>query len=238
VSRILIIESDEAVARSLCVNLRTRRYEARAAATGCDGLDLVSRFAADAVLLGLDLPDMSGLEVISGLRGWSTVPILATSAQTGELAKISVLDAGADDYVTKPFGMGELLARIRALLRRSQRCEEDPTVVTDDFTIDLAARRVTTALGDVHLTSTEWRLIEVLVRNSGKVVTQKALLQEVWGPTYGTETQYLRVYLKQIRSKLEPTPCRPRYFVTHRGLGLRFNNDEADHGGIPVAATM
>jgi two-component system, OmpR family, KDP operon response regulator KdpE len=232
VTRILVIDSDEPVARSLCVNLRTRQYVAQAVATGYAGLDLAGRFGADAVLLGLDLPDMSGLEVISGLRGWSTVPILATSQQTGELGKISVLDAGADDYVTKPFGMGELLARLRALLRRSQPAGEEPCVITDDFTIDLAARRITTAAGDVHLTSTEWRLVEVLVRNSGKVVTQKALLQEVWGPSYGTETQYLRVYLKQIRSKLEPTPCRPRYFLTHRGLGLRFNSAELGDGNI------
>ena len=232
VTRILVVEEDEATARAVCINLRERRYEARTAATGRDGLVLAGRFGADAVMLGLDLPDMSGLDVISGLRGWSTVPIIAISQRSDELGKISVLDAGADDYVTKPFGMGELLARLRALLRRSLRVDEAPVIVTDDFTIDLAAKRITTMTGDVHLTLTEWRLVEVLVRNAGKVVTQKALLQEVWGPNYGTETQYLRIYLKQIRSKLEPIPARPRYFLTHRGLGLRFDNAV----GCPLAA--
>jgi two-component system, OmpR family, KDP operon response regulator KdpE len=128
--------------------------------------------------------------------------------------------------VTVPFGMGELLARLRALLRRAVLLDEVCTVATDDFTIDLAARRIRTATGDIHVTSTEWRLIEVLVRNAGKVVTQGDLLRLVWGPGYGSETQYLRVYLKQIRSKLEPIPSQPRYFLTHRGLGVRFNNDE------------
>ena len=235
VSKILVIDNDEAIARALCINLRARRYDAHAARTGRDGLVLAGRLHADAVMLGLDLSDMSGLDVISGLRGWTTVPIIAMSQQSGELAKISVLDAGADDYVTKPFGMGELLARLRSVLRRTLSLGEVPSVVTDDFTVDLAAKRIRTAAGDVHVTSTEWRLIEVLVRNAGKVVTQKDLLREVWGPDYGTETQYLRIYLKQIRSKLEPIPGQPRYFLTHRGLGVCFNNDTADPAPVSAA---
>ena len=235
-TKVLVIDNDEAIARALCVNLGARHYEAKSAASGSDGLVLAGRFHADAVMLGLDLPDLSGLEVISGLRAWSTVPIIAMSQESGELAKISVLDAGADDYVTKPFGMGELLARLRAVLRRSLVSAEVPSIVTADFTIHLAAKRVTTATGDVHVTSTEWRLIEVLVRNAGKVVTQRDLLREVWGPSYGTETQYLRIYLKQIRSKLEPIPGQPRYFLTHRGLGVRFNNDGAGRAGFGATA--
>ncbi len=235
---VLVIDNDQAIARALCVNLRARQYATQAAETGCDGLVLAGRTRVDAVILGLDLPDMSGLDVISGLRGWSTVPIIAISQPSGEARKISVLDAGADDYVTKPFGMGELLARLRAVLRRSLVPGEVPSVVTDDFTIDLAAKRITAFTEEIHVTSTEWRLIEVLVRNSGKVVSHRDLLQEVWGPRYGTETQYLRVYLKQIRAKLEPVPAQPRYFLTHRGLGVRFSNEDCPASSLAPAAAQ
>lgn len=226
--RVLVIDNDEAMARALCINLQARQYEARAAATGCDGLVLAGRSDADAVLLDFDLTDMSGLDVIAGLRGWSSVPIIVTSHKNSMLDTISALDAGADDYVTEPFGMGELFARLRALLRRSGRAEEPVSVATEDFTIDLVAKRVTTAIGDVHLSRTEWRLVEVLVRNVGRVVTQPTLLREVWGPSRpATKTQYLRVTIQRIRSKLEPLPCQPRYFLTHPGLGLRFSNNDA-----------
>jgi two-component system KDP operon response regulator KdpE len=180
------------------------------------------------VILDPDLPDMDGLDVVAGLRGWSSVPIIVTSHRVGEHAAVAALDAGSDDYIRKPFGTGELFARLRALLRRSWRPEECATVVTDDFTVDLSARRVTTAAGDVGLTPTEWRLVELLVRNPGKVVSRRTLLREVWGIEYEAETNYLRVYLAQIRRKLEPNPREPRYFLTHHGLGLRFDNQYSE----------
>jgi two-component system KDP operon response regulator KdpE len=167
---------------------------------------------------------MSGIDVIRGLRGWSEVPIIVLSARDAEREKIAALDAGADDYVTKPFGMGELLARVRAALRRSAPATEEAVIVTDAFTIDLAAKRVTNGDAEVRLTPTEWHLVEMLVRNAGKLVTQGALLREVWGPEYGTETNYLRVYMAHIRRKLEPDPATPRYFITEPGMGYRFED--------------
>jgi len=164
--------------------------------------------------------------VIHGLRGWTEVPIIVLSARDAEREKIAALDAGADDYVTKPFGMGELLARIRAALRRSVPATEAAAVVTDAFTIDLAAKRVANEQGEIRLTPTEWHLVEVLVRNAGRLVTQAALLREVWGPEYGTETNYLRVYMAHIRRKLEPNPSEPRYFITEPGMGYRFEGAE------------
>ena len=160
--------------------------------------------------------------MIRGLRGWTKVPILVLSVRETEAEKVSALDAGADDYVTKPFGMDELLARLRAALRRAAPAEEHAVVETPDFTVDLAAKRVRTEAGEVRLTPTEWHIVEVLVRNAGKLVTQRQLLQEVWGPQYEKETNYLRVYLAQIRSKLEPDPASPRYFVTEARMGYRF----------------
>ncbi len=208
----------------MCINLRARGYEARSATAGREGLALAGRFHFDAVLLDTDLSDMDGLDIIAGIRGWSAVPIIVMSKVDSELAKIAALDAGTDDYVTKPLSMGELLARLRAVLRRSRNLEEDRHVETADFNIDLAAKRVTTANGDVPLTPTEWRLVEILVRNAGRVVSRESLLREVWGPAFESQTQYLRVYFAQIRRKLEPSPCRPRYFLTLPGLGLRFEN--------------
>jgi two-component system KDP operon response regulator KdpE len=160
--------------------------------------------------------------VIKGLRGWSRVPIVVLSVRDAEADKVAALDAGADDYVTKPFGMDELLARLRAALRRTAPAEEAAVVETPDFTIDLAAKRVIRDAAEVRLTPTEWQIVEVLVSNRGKLVDQRRLLQEVWGPQYGEETNYLRVYLAQIRRKLEPEPSRPRYFITEPGMGYRF----------------
>jgi two-component system KDP operon response regulator KdpE len=165
---------------------------------------------------------MDGVEVVEGIRGWSPVPVIVLSARHLEQAKVRALDAGADDYVTKPFGMDELLARIRAALRRGTPASQEPVVTTETFTIDLAARRVTRDGADVRLTPTEWHLLEVLVRNAGKLVSQRQLLHEVWGPTYESETNYLRVYLAQLRAKLEPDPSRPRYLITEPGMGYRF----------------
>jgi two-component system KDP operon response regulator KdpE len=189
---------------------------------GATALASASRQPPDLVVLDLGLPDMDGVEVVEGLRGWSTVPVIVLSARDQEQSKVRALDAGADDYVTKPFGMDELLARVRAALRRGAAVPQEPVVSTPTFTIDLAARRVTRDGADVRLTPTEWHLLEVLVRNAGKLVPHKQLLQEVWGPKYESETNYLRVYLAQLRAKLEPDPARPRYLVTEPGMGYRF----------------
>jgi two-component system KDP operon response regulator KdpE len=166
---------------------------------------------------------MDGTEVIRGVRGWATTPIIVLSVWGHENQKVAALDAGADDYVTKPFGMDELLARLRAAIRRASPAADEPVVKTEDFTVDLGAKRVTRADGgDVRLTPTEWQLLEVLVRNQGRLVTQRQLLQEVWGPSYETESNYLRVYVAQLRRKLEPEPSRPRYLLTESGMGYRF----------------
>ena len=174
------------------------------------------------MILDLGLPGMSGIEVIEGLRGWTTVPIIVLSARGAEHDKVLALDAGADDYVTKPFGMDELLARLRAALRRIVAASESAVVETPDFAVDLAAKLVTGADREVRLTPTEWGLVEVLVRHAGKLVSGRQLLQEVWGPQYGEETNYLRVHMAHIRRKLEPDPSRPRYFITEPGMGYRF----------------
>jgi two-component system, OmpR family, KDP operon response regulator KdpE len=165
--------------------------------------------------------------VIAGLRGWTSVPIVVLSARDAERDKIDALDAGADDYVTKPFGMGELLARIRAALRRDLAVADAPIVKTDDFDVDLAAGRVSRDGTDVRLTPIEWGIVELLVRNAGKLVGQRWLLQQVWGPEYGTETNYLRVHMAHIRRKLEPDPSKPKYFVTEPGMGYRFEVPDA-----------
>jgi two-component system KDP operon response regulator KdpE len=175
------------------------------------------------VVLDLGLPGIGGVAVIEGLRGWTQVPIIVLSVRETERDKVAALDAGADDYVTKPFGMDELLARLRAALRRAAPAEEAAIVTTPDFTIDLAAKRVADASGvEIRLTPTEWQIVEVLTRHAGKLVSQRQLLQEVWGPEYGTETNYLRVFMAQVRRKLEPAPSRPRYFITEPGMGYRF----------------
>ena len=176
----------------------------------------------DLAIIDLGLPGIDGIEVIRGIRAWSEMPLLVLSARDQERDKVLALDAGADDYVTKPFGMDELLARLRAAERRLHPSAEQPVVETDAFTVDLGAARVSTAEGDVRLTPTEWHLVEILVRNPGKLVSQRQLLQEVWGPQYQDETNYLRVYMAQIRRKLEPDPAEPRFFITEPGMGYRF----------------
>jgi two-component system KDP operon response regulator KdpE len=220
--RVLVVDDEPQILRALAINLRARGYEVDLAPDGERALELAARKHPDAVVLDLGLPGIGGVEVITGLRGWSTVPIVVLSVRDGEPDKVAALDAGADDYVTKPFGMDELMARLRAALRRSTPSEEQPLVETPDFSIDLAAKRVSRGGSEVRLTPTEWHLVEVLVRNPGKLVAQQQLLHEVWGPEYHDETAYLRVHMANVRRKLEPEPSRPRYFVTEPGMGYRF----------------
>jgi two-component system, OmpR family, KDP operon response regulator KdpE len=224
-ARVLVVDDEPPILRALATNLRARGYTVDAARTGEEALVLAARHRPDAVILDLGLPGISGVEVIEGLRGWSTVPIVILSARGAEHDKVVALDAGADDYVTKPFGMDELLARLRAALRRNTPAPESATVQTAAFTVDLAAKRVRGPDGEVRLTPTEWGLVEVLVRNAGRLVSQRQLLQEVWGPQYGEETNYLRVHMAHIRRKLEPDPSRPRYFMTEPGMGYRFEGE-------------
>ena len=225
VTRILVVDDEPQLLRALGTNLRARGYDVELAPTGEAALTIAARKHPDLVVLDLGLPGMDGTEVIRGLRGWTSVPIIVLSVREREADKVAALDAGADDYVTKPFGMDELLARLRAALRRAAPAEEEAVVETGDFTVDLAAKRVTSSEGEVRLTPTEWHVVEVLVRNAGKLVTQRQLLQEVWGPQYEKETNYLRVYLAQIRRKLEPDPAKPRYFITEARMGYRFEPD-------------
>ena len=221
-TRVLVIDDEPSILRALRINLTARNYEVSTACDGTSGLAAISRERPDAVILDLGLPDMDGTQVIHGVRGWSATPIIVLSVWGAEHQKVAALDAGADDYVTKPFGMDELLARLRAAVRRAVPAPDEPVVTTADFTVDLAAKRVTKDGADVRLTPTEWQLLEILVRNRGRLITQKQLLQDVWGPSYGSESNYLRVYVAQLRRKLEPEPSRPRYLLTEPGMGYRF----------------
>ena len=221
---VLVVDDEPQIVRALRINLSARGYEVVTALDGRTALRVAADKHPDVVVLDLGLPDIDGVEVIEGLRGWTTVPIIVRSARTESTRKVDALDAGADDYVTKPFGMDELLARLRAAVRRSSTQAEDdtPVVVTATFTVDLAAKKVHRGDAEVHLTPTEWGLLEILVRNPGRLVAQKQLLQEVWGPAYVSETQYLRVYLAQLRRKLELDPAHPRHLITEAGMGYRF----------------
>ena len=222
-TRILVVDDEPQLLRALATNLKARGYEVDQAATGEAALMLAASHHPDLVVLDLGLPGIDGLEVINGLRGWTTVPIVVLSVREREADKVAALDAGADDYVTKPFGMDELLARLRAALRRAAPAgKEDAVVITPDFAVDLAAKRVSRNSEEVRLTPTEWEIVEILVRSEGRLVTQRQLLKAVWGPQYEKETNYLRVYLAQIRRKLEPDPSRPRYFLTEPRVGYRF----------------
>jgi two-component system, OmpR family, KDP operon response regulator KdpE len=226
VTKILVVDDDRALRRALQVNLRAHGYEVVLAEDGRSALAKASRELPDAVVLDLGLPDLDGTEVLDGLRGWTEVPVVVLSARGSQDDKVLALDAGADDYVTKPFGMDELLARLRASLRRATHEDEAPVVETESFSIDLAAKEVRGADGEpVRLTPTEWNVLEVLARNEGKLVGQRELLQEVWGPAYETETNYLRVYVAQLRRKLESDPSHPRHLLTEPGMGYRFRRE-------------
>lgn len=221
-TRVLVVEDDRSLVRALANNLEVRGYKVDVATDGASAVKRAADKRPDLVIVDLGLPELDGLEVIRSLRGWTEIPIIVLSARGSEDDKIEALDAGADDYVAKPFGMGELLARVRAALRRATPSVDQATVETPHFTIDLASKKVRVSGEEVHLTPTEWGMLEMLVRNPGSLVSQTMMLREVWGPAYENETHYLRSYIAQIRRKLEPEPSRPRYFITEAGMGYRF----------------
>jgi two-component system, OmpR family, KDP operon response regulator KdpE len=234
VTTILVIDDEPQIIRALRINLRVRHYDVHAASSAGEALDLAARHPPDLVILDLGLPDMDGVEVIHGLRGWTDAPIIVLSGRADSTDKVEALDAGADDYITKPFGMEELLARMRAVSRRSTAEGDAPRVQLGDLVVDLAARRVVRSHqaaessgpgGDVRLTPTEWHLLEVLLRNPGKLLSRQQLLTTVWGPGYAEATGNLRLYMAQLRRKLEPDPARPRWLLTEPGMGYRYQPD-------------
>jgi two-component system KDP operon response regulator KdpE len=230
---VLVVDDEPQILRALRINLRARDYDVHVAATGAEALEVAGRYPPDLVILDLGLPDLDGVEVIHGLRGWTKAPIIVLSGRADSIDKVEALDAGADDYITKPFGVEELLARMRAAVRRTGTPEDLPRIQLGDLTVDLAAKRVTPRpdsgrAEDIRLTPTEWHLLEVLLRNPGKLLSRNQLLTEVWGPGYADATGNLRLYMAQLRRKLEPDPARPRWLITEPGMGYRFQpNPEA-----------
>jgi two-component system, OmpR family, KDP operon response regulator KdpE len=227
VNRVLVVDDEPQIVRALAINLRARKYEVHTATTGGEALASAATYPPDLVILDLGLPDMDGTAVITGLRGWTSVPVLVLSGRTDSADKVEALDAGADDYLTKPFGVDELLARLRALSRRVDKSDDVPVIRLGAATVDLATRQVSLDDGDhtvdVRLTPTEWHLLEVLVRHPGKLLSQKQLLREVWGPGYENAQGNLRLYMAQLRRKLEPDPTRPRYLLNEPGMGYRLD---------------
>lgn len=219
-SRILLVDDDQFLLRTLTMNLQARGHVVTPVETGAEALTAARREAPDVVVLDLGLPDVPGIDVLREMRAWSAVPVVVLSARHGSDDKVAALDLGADDYVTKPFGIDELLARLRAAVRRGRT--RSAVVETPHLTIDLSARRVLRDAEEVRLTPIEWGLLAALVTRPGRLVPQRQLLQEVWGPTYGTETNYLRVHMANLRRKLEHDPARPRHLVTEPGMGHRF----------------
>jgi two-component system KDP operon response regulator KdpE len=223
VTFILVVDDEPRMVRTLTINLRARDYDVESAGDGRSALQIMAERAPDVIVLDLGLPDMEGVEVLRQVRATSTVPVIVLSARQDSDDKIEALDAGADDYVTKPFGMDEFLARVRAAARRGGTDAESlPTVRTTDFVLDFANYRATRGGHEVHLTPTEWRLLTALAATPGHLVTHAALLRAAWGPSYGRESNYLRVYANQLRRKLEPDTGRPRYLITEPGIGYRF----------------
>jgi two-component system KDP operon response regulator KdpE len=241
---VLVVDDEPQILRALRINLRVRDYEVHVAATGAEALEVAGRYPPDLVILDLGLPDLDGVEVIQGLRGWTKAPIIVLSGRADSLDKVEALDAGADDYVTKPFGVEELLARMRAAVRRTGIPEDMPRIRLGELVVDLAAKRVVrqapvpagldptgeAPAGEapaegIRLTPTEWHLLEVLLRNPGKLLSRNQLLTEVWGPGYADATGNLRLYMAQLRRKLEPDPARPRWLITEPGMGYRFQPD-------------
>jgi two-component system KDP operon response regulator KdpE len=234
VTRVLIVDDEPQILRALRINLRVRQYDIDTAATGAQALEHAARHPPDLVILDLGLPDLDGVEVIAGLRGWTSAPIIVLSGRSDGTDKVEALDAGADDYVTKPFEMEELLARMRAVGRRVSDKEAQPRVRIGALIVDLAAKRVISETGDdIRLTPTEWHLLEVLLRHPGKLLSQRQLLTEVWGPGYADAAGNLRLYMAQLRRKLEPNPARPRWLLTETGMGYRYQPGP-ESGGGPV----
>jgi two-component system, OmpR family, KDP operon response regulator KdpE len=221
VSTVLVVDDEVSLLRTLGGHLSRSGYEVQYATTGGDALAWTTRVPADAVILDLGLPDISGMEVLNRIRGWSTVPVIVLSARTAEVQKVAALDCGANDYVTKPFGVDEFMARLRVVLRDDRRGSDEPVIETEDFTIDLAAQRVLRDSRAVPLTRTEWHIVQLLARHPGRLITQSQLLADVWG-LKGTNNNYVRVFMVTIRRKLEPDPAHPKYFVTEPGSGVRF----------------
>lgn len=220
---ILVVDDDPHIVRALAITLKGQGYAVVTAPDGQSALHSAAQKPVSVIILDLGLPDMDGTAVISALREWSSVPILVLSARHGSSDKVQALDAGADDYITKPFGLDELLARLRVLLRRRNEPGEDITVVTtSSFTVDLDKRQITKSGMDVRMTPTEWNILDILLRNPDKLITQQQLLTEVWGPAYAKEANYLRVYMAQLRRKLETEPGNPRHLITEPGMGYRF----------------
>jgi two-component system, OmpR family, KDP operon response regulator KdpE len=231
-----VVDDEPQILRALRINLRVCDYQVDVAATGTEALQMAARHPPDLVILDLGLPDLDGVEVIEGLRGWTKAPILVLSGRADSTDKVEALDAGADDYITKPFGVEELLARMRAAVRRTGAGDDAPRVRLGDLIVDLAAKRVIRQAAvptggggpgeaqpdDIRLTPTEWHLLEVLLRNPGKLLSRTQLLTEVWGPGYADATGNLRLYMTQLRRKLEPDPARPRWLITEPGMGYRY----------------
>lgn len=222
--RILVVDDEPQIGRMLKTQLAARGYEVEHVATGHEALMVVGQEAPDLVLLDLGLPDIDGIEVARRIREWSAVPIIYLTVRDDERSKVRALDAGGDDYVTKPFGMPELMARVRAVLRRTQEQPSIPSAIFEsgDLRVDFTARKVTVAAREVRLTPTEYELLRLFVLNADKTLTHRQLLSEIWGPEAAGETQYLHVFMRQLRRKLEPDPSRPRHFVTEPGVGYRF----------------
>ena len=221
--RILIADDDPQFLRALRITLGARGYEVLLARDGQHALEMAIDHKPDIILLDLGMPRLDGVKVIEAVRGWSSAPILVISGRSGSAEKVEALDAGADDYVTKPFSMDELLARIRVLTRRigQDEVDEEPIVAFGSVWVDLAAHPVTRDGANVRLTPTEWRVLELLIRNEGRLVTRQTMLSQVWGSEHVTDTGYLRLYISQLRKKLEPEPSRPRYLITDAGMGYR-----------------
>jgi two-component system KDP operon response regulator KdpE len=219
--KVLIADDDPQLVRALRITLAAHGYEVVAAPDGPSAIALAAKEHPDIVMVDLGMPRLDGVGVIQALRGWSTAPIIVVSGRTGSADKVEALDAGADDYVTKPFQVDELLARLRALSRRVATASEDPVVSFADVTVDLAAKSVSRAGERVHLTPTEWRILEFLARNPGTLVTRQALLKDLWGTEQVTDTGYLRLYMSQLRKKLEPDPGHPAHLLTEQGMGYR-----------------
>ena len=221
-TRVLVVDDDPQLLRALSTNLRARKYDVRTASTGSAAVRAISSEVPDVIILDLGLPDIGGDQVLASIRAWSQVPVVMLTARSDPSDKVAALDGGADDYITKPFSMPELLARLRVALRHAQRVDTDPVVTAGELHIDIPAGQVHRSGVPVHLTPIEWSLLTMLIRADGQLVTRDDLLREIWGPSYTGQHHYLRVYVAQLRRKLEADPARPQHLITESGRGYRF----------------